>query len=145
MKRNASVYRRGNVLILQPFSTTTAGVGIATPPSVTLDAGASPEMIGLALVQAMQESRSEVPHPLDWKGVGGSLLAAAKVRSWSAFARGTLCCEVSDNGKFITLRPTINEGRKGFVHCPGDELSIPSSSSPEQIGTAVRKALELSS
>lgn len=140
----ATIYKRGAVLIIHPTSKTTAGVGIGTPPFLVVDADASPGIIGRELVQALQAGRSGIPHPVDWSNVGTPLLEAAKVRSWSAFVRGTLCCVVSDDGKDIGLIPTVNRGaRTGFEHLPDDELSVPSTAPPEQVGLAVRKALEL--
>lgn len=145
MMRYAAVYDRRGKLIVHPDGKTTAGVLIAIKPFVVLE-NADPAAIGAALRMALESSKVGIRHPeLDeWDAVAAPLYAAAGVKTWGVFAKGTELVSVEANDAVIRLLPQENRGpREGFQPRGLPAVEVPSDTSDEQIGSAVLKALEL--
>lgn len=141
--RAASVFKRSGRFIVHPSSTTTAGVGIAAEPVVVLPGDVPERDLGQAILTAIRESKSGVPAPDSWADVAKPLLRAASVRSWSAFVKGTVNCEVVDDGVHLHFAPTENRGaRGGFQFKPSGRISIRADSEPGAVGSALNKAIQ---
>lgn len=114
----ATVFSRSTALIVHPSSRTTDGVWILAEPCVWLSADVSDDALGEAVLAALAASRTDVPHPTNWKGVLQPLLAVAGVTTWAAFAKSALCVHVSldgDGDDTMHVTPTANLGaREGF-------------------------------
>lgn len=142
--KSAAVYRRGGKIIIHPSSTTVTGIGVATPPFLVFSSEADDKSLGAAVRSSLVMSLSNLPHPADWSSISKPLLEAADVKTWSTFVRGTSSCDVVDDGGGITLTPLMNRGaRHGFQSAGAQERSISSEISDEELGDAVRKALEI--
>ena len=149
MKRAAAaLYKRREMLIVEPTSTTTAGVGIGTAPIETFPDEISSELLGEAVLRALEAARTGVPHPGpdEWAAIAKPLYEAAGVKSWGAFVKGAVYCHVTRDDANLYIEPSRNLGaRGGFQPIPGqDGIEIPALSSAEEIGNAVREALSIS-
>jgi hypothetical protein len=142
--QSAEIYKRGTKMIVHPTSYTIYGLGISAPPIEVFDASISPADLGLAVVEALGASRSEVPHPTDFPALARPFYDAAGVKSWSAFVKGSLSCTVDLDGSSLHINPWKNEGaRKGFTPLPQQRLTLPASSPVEMLGQAVLDALKI--
>lgn len=144
--KSATVYNRKSKYIIHAVSNTAAGVGIAARPFLVLEEDTSAADLGEAVMNALESARQGVPHPTDWPSVLRPLLDAAQVKSWSTFVRDTCSCEILDDGSSIKIYPTRNMGaQEGFQSIEAKpSLLLPSKSTAESIGSAVREALAIS-
>lgn len=111
MKR-ATVYKRGESVIVHAMSKTTAGVWILTPP-VACVSMADTVRLSQAVVSALNNSTEDVVHPTSWKGRFDPVLKLAGVKTFSAFIKTCRCLEVELDAGQITLIPTRNLGSSG--------------------------------
>lgn len=113
----ATVYLFKRDLILHAMSKTTDGVWILNEPCERFAADVAEDMLGAAAKAALQRSRSEVPHPTDFRAVTEPLLRAAGVKSWNTFAKSARCVELEESEPgVLELIPTENKGADdGFV------------------------------
>lgn len=138
----AGAYLRGNRIITHSVSVTVAGVGVDSQPVFEL---ATDNVIGLgaAILEALQHSRSGVPHPAqaEWGQIGVPILKAAKVRSWRALARSAKYVHMRVEKDSVVFTPTRNLGPKdGFIELLERERS--SAPTAAEVGTALLAAFE---
>ena len=142
--RSVSVYKRRDGLYIDTLCRATTGAWVGIGPLRKLSVGCSIEDLGKAVIEGLEQSKHGVPHPTDWDALLEPLLEAAKVKTYSAFCKGTRYCEVDFDGIRYTFLPTSNK-RGTFDHLNDLKFSIPVGSSPAEVGIAVLRALELSS
>src|SRR5437762_13887197 len=94
MTKMASIHERDGEWYIQPSSITTTGLWIETLPLQKMSAEESLPHKGEAILNALNESRDQVPMPADEVVVSAPLLAAARVNSWSHFMRRAKCVQV---------------------------------------------------
>ena len=141
MKR-AAAYLRRNRIITHPESVTVDGVGIVSQPVFEL---ASHDVVdlGAAILEALQHSRDDVPHPAqaEWGKIGEPVLKAAKVKSWRTFATSAKYVHVRLETNRVVFTPTENLGpRGGFADLPAKERScVPAAA---DVGAALLAAFE---
>lgn len=142
--RSAHVYRRRSQLLIQPQSTTTDGVGIAEGPCLVLAADANARELGEAVRGAFAFCVERLPHPRrdEWNRVGRALLAAAGVRSWSAFEAHATLVSVALERDALSILPTLAE-KKGYSPLRERERRLPLVSTAEELGQAILEALVL--
>lgn len=113
-----------------------------------LSEGDSVTALGEAVLRALAAARNDIPHPLpsEWSALAKPLYKAAGVKSWATFVKGALFCNIREEGGNLYIEPNRNLGaRGGFQPIPDqNDLRIPASASAEEIGAAVRKALDIS-
>ena len=86
---------------------------------------ASSETKGKLLLQALADSRLDVPHPTDWPALIQPLLRSAGVKSWSTFAKTASSCHITADNGTIVLRPYRRQGRQGaFTQIPDYAISL---------------------
>jgi hypothetical protein len=91
-----------------------------------------------ALRQALDHSRTHLPHPEDWAAVMEPLLTASGARKWPDFLKEALCLGLEQRGEALSLVPTRNLGEAGgFEPLPTEAVRLGSGSS----GEALREAL----
>jgi hypothetical protein len=134
----ASAYLRAGHLSLHGHCLTNIG-GLACEPYVALDAGVSDGELGTILLRVLAEARV-APIPYDFKAEQKKVLSNAGVRSWSKLGEAA-SCSVSRNSHEISILPTCSDGH-GFAHRPELTIRIPSNSTPEQIGQALREGFK---
>lgn len=136
----ASIYLRRSRLLIHASSKTVTGVVQAGEPVLVLPGDASDEDIGRSLRNALDGSQEGVAD----EEVLGRLLAAMDVKNWSQFVGGARSVAAFEGGGVLRLQPRRNRGaRTGFVAIPDSEVRIPVVSQAEEIGAAVRAALDL--
>lgn len=146
-RQNASLILKGSVFILQPMMRAVSGVLTGGEPVKRLELPVPPAELASAIRETLGHSRSGVPHPDPSTAFERTapLLKAAKVRSWSALARGARLIEIAENAGAIVFTPTENRGgRKGFLHLPALNVTVSKPVNDEDLGEAAIRALELS-
>lgn len=143
--KSATVYSRLGRFYVHASSRTTAGVWIATPPFIQVEAGATSSDLGRSVFQALSSSQSEVPHPTKWSSLMAPLLAHAGVKTWETFTRKSQCLTLEATENRIKLIPSRNLGAtEGFE--PMLDKAIEFSLSPsslDQLGLVVERGLAL--
>lgn len=138
----AGAYLRRNRIIAHSESVTVAGVGIVSQPVFEL-ATDNVVDLGVAILEALQHSKSGVPHPAqtEWGKIGEPVLKAARVRSWRALVTSAKYVQVRIEPDCVVFTPTRNLGPKdGFTELSGRERS--SAPTASEVGTALLAAFE---
>ena len=91
---SSSVYRRRSKIIIHPWSKTNMGILIASEPFFILPVDSDDKELGEALLSALGESQSGLPHPSDWPAANRSFLSSVGSRSWAEFVKGAVNCLV---------------------------------------------------
>ena len=132
-------------MFVHPWQQTTAGLGIASEPYVSLPLDARPDSLGNSVNSALSKSGQTVPHPTIWKGLDKLRLKAAGVKSEKAFQTGARSVSI-ERGQVFRLEPSCNGGSKGdtkgFEPLPELSMSLPLSSTAAALGQAIRECLE---
>lgn len=142
---SVAVYQLSDRVLIHPWQQTSAGLGIASEPYVSLPPDAEPGALGRSVLAALSQAGRTLPHPLSWKGLDAPRLKAAGVRSERDFqAQARYVC-VARTDKALRVEPTRNGGSKGdakgFAPLPALGVTLPLDSLPEALGLAVRDAL----
>lgn len=91
-----------------------------------------------------RETTYDTPGPNEWDAVAAPLYAAARVKSWGVFVKGSLLTNVEADDVGIRLLPQENlGGREGFQPRGLSPINVPSNASDEELGSAVLSALEM--
>ena len=145
IKKSASIHKQKNKILLYPlFSIQDYRITDGTdqlapgPPFKMVDANAPPVEIGNILLEVLNASPKDVPYaqtPTDmplkpfWELAG--------VGSWEEFDKGSIKCDVEDDGKSLEFLPYQQNGEE----IVDGVFKMDRQTSPEQIGLAVLKAL----
>lgn len=122
MKR-ATIYLRKGKYLIHASSRTIDGVWIVWQPTFALTEDESAEYLGRKIVAALDGSRSNVPHPSDWKSLSRPLLELGGVKSWATFCKSCVSAEVEEEGGRVAVVPTRNRGPKdGFEPDPSQQI-----------------------
>jgi hypothetical protein len=140
--RRAAAYKRGEQIFLHASCKTTAEVWIVCGPALVADQN-DVASLGKAVLDALERSKENVPHPTQWKGIFDPLLRVAGVKSWNAFAKRAKGVEIEFGTNRISLIPTKNLGPKdGFD--PLDAKQRSSSPVAKDLGLSLLSAFEAS-
>jgi len=142
MKKSV-LYERDGRLFLRTRSKTTDGLWMDDGPCTVISASEQPGTIGAALLEVLSKSNDRVAPPKSWDEQSRPLLDAAGVASWAEFRKGAKCVAVT-SGEEIQIRPSLNEGERGFVPLKDDVSTIPVDSDRETVGRALATAIERS-
>jgi hypothetical protein len=140
---HARVDRRRGQYFIQASSRTDVGLWIADGEVFTLPDTCSDEELGTTIRAALAQSRWHVPHPARdrLEHVGSALLAAAGVKSHTAFAKGATSVGVEDEGDAVVVIPYHREpGVRGSYADEANVFTI-DSPTPAALGATVREAL----
>jgi len=148
MKR-ARIYKRSNGWYLHPISTTTAGVGMGTPPRIKVAFDAPSDVLGNAVFEALNASVQNIPHPplAELEDRFKPVLELAGVKSWAAFARdaSSVAIEADTSNEWLIIEAWSNAGPKmGFAPMLGAFVRVRMDAPPAEIGEAINKAMQLS-
>lgn len=141
MKR-VIVYQRKTQVFIFAQSQTTAGVWIMEGAADAVDIG-DPGQIGAVVSQALEVSKTNVPHPTSWKGLFDPVLKLAGVKSWSTFVKSARCVEIELDADGIWLLPTRNLGADGGFDQIGRHACPATKSDHVALGQALLQALEM--
>ncbi len=140
----ASVYLRGDELIIHPQNRTWNNIGWNSEPVMKINAGAPREAIGETVRRALMSSRSDAATADATEGPENPILKVAGVTSWKAFNQGAQLAGVALENDQITVypyRPARRTEGKGFVQLADGQVSFPPDCTDEQLAGAVLEAL----
>lgn len=140
MKAATAYLRKGRFFVHALFRTTD-GVWIFAEPCEHLDLACSDRELGDLIQQALDGSRTGVPHPRVWTGLLGPLLKRAGVRSWNAFAKSASCAGVEEALGTVSVTPTRNLGAKGGFVDDRSRSEVVARGAPEELGHLARRLL----
>jgi hypothetical protein len=137
----ATLYERGNEIIVHSSSETTAGVWVLSAPVLKVEKDDTVG-IGRAIRECLGSSSRGVPHPKTFSGLFDPVLALAGVRFFGDFMKSSKCVQAEMHDGMVTLIPTRNEGpHEGFVPLPSRcELTL---GSDEKFGLAAITTLSV--
>jgi hypothetical protein len=142
--KQAQFFKRGADFFVFPSVQTTAGLWMGVDPVVKLGSDSPHEAQGCAILQALAMSEVGVPHPLDWSVPTTSLFQLAGARSCNEFEKSAKSIVVElDNGN-LRLTPSRSLGvGKGFEPLlESEEIRLPATASPQEIGAGLDEALK---
>jgi len=120
--KTVQLYMRRGVVFIQTQSRTVDGAWIATPLlfTTTID---DPSSIGRSVLNALDCSVNNVPHPTDFKKLVTPLLEAAGVKSWSRFVQGTRSVLITLDGRSLCALPYSRDTEtSSFVGSDSDRV-----------------------
>ena len=141
MKR-ATIYRRKAQFYVHASSRTMDGVWILTEPCLCLDQESSDRELGEAVQQALDSSRSGIPHPRSWKGLLDPLLKQAGVKSWNTFSKTALCVEIEEEDGQVSIVPTENLGVEDGYQADPSRAAVVANGMVEDLGSQARRLLQ---
>jgi hypothetical protein len=141
--RSAQVYLRQGKYYINPEVGSQGGDPcLFSGPVTTLPSNSPPEVIGEAILTALQASHKHAPWPTDWKALSLPLFQAAGVKSWATFFKGTLCVRVDSKDGAIEIIPTTTKKDKNaFTGIDGQANIRAASDSPIDLGQALVEAI----
>lgn len=148
MIRVVMVDARGDRIVVSSYSRTVDGVNVLNGWFKTLPADVDSSTLGTAVREALDRTGDKHPHAgrEHREAMSRALWSQMGVRSYSAYLRGArgVAVTVADPGKVITVTPLRNGGtsgpEKGFTYNVDAEVTIPSSSTDEELGRTVMEA-----
>jgi hypothetical protein len=139
--QHASIYKRKDGWYLNSDSQSN-GALIAGPSFLKLPLDATCESLGNGIKTVINASLADVPFPTDWGPVFRPALDLAGVKSWSEFARNAQCVGVKGTESAIVILPWRKD-RGSFFPLPDLEFQLSANASPEEVGKAVQRGIEL--
>ena len=144
--KSAAVYQLKDRILVHPWQQTDTGLGIASEPYVAIPLEADTGKLGASILDVLGESGRTVPHPTVWKGQAAPRLKAAGVKSERAFQDGARYVRVERTHRGFLIEPSRNGGTKGdakgFEPLPDRVIALNAGASADDLGKAVRMALD---
>ena len=138
MSKLASIYQRKGSLFVSAYHKTEAGFWVANTETETVEPH---DKVGLekAIMNALARSREGVPTPARNANHTASLLDAAKVSSWSTFAKLAKSVDVFAKDGVFEITPYQNlGGSDGFEPMTGSVIHLADDAA--DVGSWVLKA-----
>ncbi|MFI9639122.1 hypothetical protein ACIG87_03505 [Micromonospora sp. NPDC051925] len=147
MTRLAALDLRRGRYVAHSSSLTGDGMWIANGAFVLLDGPVDDRELGAAVRRMLDASRTGVPTP-DLRGGPSAfapVLDALGLRSFASYAKGTRHVDVEGDADAVLVSPTRNGGaREGFVGLTAHTVRL-TDPGDEELGEALRAALDRSS
>ena len=139
--KHVTIYERKNVFYIRASSKTNVGVWIEDGECYAVNVDSNYEEIGECVCMALDKSRTNIPHPTDWKDIGAPLFKAARVHNWSTFGKIAKCIHIYKDENFCII-PTINKSKvkEGFVEKASHIISIPMNTGLAELGRNIKEA-----
>lgn len=145
----AAVELRGQHIYVPSYSRTEDGIFVINGWLTQLNADAESEALGAAIIEALEQSRDNIPRPSREEIAKNysNLLRAAGVRSNTQYMAGVRKVNISrdEPDNRIELEPMKNDGpRRGFSELDEGVIFLDAEASSSEIGQATRTALNRS-
>lgn len=144
---NACAVRLKDRWLIHPELKSVSGLLISSGPFESLPIDADPSAVGGAVRSALSRAEGTIPNPTDWKAVAAPRLAAAGVKSESAFQRQSKLIRISVEAAKIELTPTWNGGvsgtDRGFHQLEEVALVVTLNCTDIELGEAVYEVLSV--
>ena len=137
MKKKASAYLKDNTLIIETRGYTEQEFSVSAHQVCFLEANAAPQEIGIAVIKALENFQTGIPHPSDsaaWRVRQKELCKIMEIKSWKTFAKDAKSIDITTENELTTIKvtPCKNQSPKeGFEQiteksrtCPGEAESL---------------------
>lgn len=115
----STAYLKNNAIYLTSDVGSDSGSSKRSGPFFRIELPQSTEAIGEALLEALANSKMNVPLDPDWVTRLKPLVKLASAKSWRDFLKGTKSVHIREIGQeTFDFLPTENDGRGGFDHLP---------------------------
>lgn len=132
------VYLHGGSIYIVSNSADEFGIYLSIGPMFKVGCD-DVRQIGIAIVSALDASRSDVPRPADFKAFQKELYRFLNVKSWRELIRKALCVGVDRKGSRISItRYRVGEASSFMPDGPGTECM---NCDPAHIGQSLLKAI----
>ena len=139
MSATCEVIARGEKLYVFPNCEVQAGARMTCAPVKVLEQNRDAEVIGRAVMDALQMFRTNVPFPDDYEKAASEALDGTGFKNWRSFSKGAQRLGVRSVGVEILVTPTVADARGGYGDL--EDKSIKVRSDPAAIGRAVVDSL----
>jgi hypothetical protein len=145
ISKDAYVYLKDDKLFIQTKAVLDTGLVVGYEPIYVLSKSVDTTLIGQTYQQAVQGFVFDAPSPKKLSELQKPLVKLAKQKSWIGFINRsklvvTWLDEKSQEFVFVPSKNQLTRGHSGLVDL---KFSIPATSTDEEIGQAVLRALEL--
>ena len=147
IRHRADAYRVANRVLVNSVARTRAGFSVATEPWISLPTELQPTELGQALAEALSNSKTDLPLPIDYKALKAARFSSAGVRSERQFMQSALFVTIESDGSGISLIPSRNAGwlgeQKGFHLLEDQTVRVSITADSAALGVALVKAWSL--
>jgi hypothetical protein len=112
---------------------------MACPPVTVLEQNSGADVIGRAVMDALQMFRTNAPFPDDYELAANEALEGTGFKNWRSFSKGAQRLGVRSVGAEIVVTPTVADARGGYADL--EHKSIKVCADPATIGSAVVDSL----
>jgi hypothetical protein len=141
MKRASAAFRDDKIY-LEPSGRTEDWLWVYIGEVTTMSLPKSDSELGDAILGSLSQSKMDVPIPKNMNGPG-RVAAMAGFKTWGSFAKKAKLVEIEENEKGIKFLPSRWGGpREGHFNLE-EKIFFAESTSPEVLGAALRKAIDL--
>lgn len=144
MVKTATAYQKSDVIYVHSDSKSTAGLMVASPPYLKVEAKEPLSARGEAVLAALHASQEAVPHPRqgDWHLIFLPILQLARAQSLEEFEKDAVLCSLeAETPEVLRLTPHRKRGRdKGYIPLEREAITVPMTASPAEIGAALEEA-----
>jgi hypothetical protein len=138
----ATVFFSKKKVIIHSSSKTDKGAWIITKPVFVVESIDAHKDIGQAVIDALEHSQLNVPHPTSWQGLFDPVLQAAKVKSMNAFMKQAKCIEVELSDASLDIFPNNNLGAEGGFERDAEGVIRGASKDPVDLGQLLAQLLQ---
>jgi len=133
--RTCQVFFRPEAIYVFPDSETVTGIRIANEPFSKLERNCEVIRLGLAVMQALQFSRTGISQPKDVGNVTKAILEFTGFKSWGRFAKEAFGVLIESNDMEIRVIPmkANKDGSFGFL----SDQSVKCSLDPNTLGETI--------
>jgi hypothetical protein len=100
-----------------------------------------PDMIGRAVMDALEMFRADVPFPDDYEKAANEVLKDTGFKTWRSFSKDAQRVDVRSVGAEVVVTPTVADTRGGYADLA--EKSVKVRVDATMIGRAVIDSLQL--
>ena len=141
MSATCEVIARGAKLYVFPNCEVQAGVQMACSPVTVLEQNSDVDVIGRAVMDALQMFRTNVPFPDDYEKAANEVLKDTGFKNWRSFSKGAQRLGVRYVGAEILVTPTVADARGGYADLTDKSIKV--RVDPTTIGRAVVDSLKM--
>lgn len=145
----AILYRLADRFVVLTSSGRVGYPWFATLPARRLGLDVNDAALAGAVRDLLRQSRCDAAPPADQQAHRRQVLATVGGSSWAELERGSAMCDIRRDETGIHILPSRNETRaargptRGFAHLPEREITVAADASDEELGQAIRAALDM--
>ena len=141
MSATCEVIARGEKLYVFPNCELQPGARMACSPVRVLEQNSDVDVIGRAVMDALQMFRTNVPFPDDYEKAANEVLKDTGFKNWRSFSKGARRLGVRSVGAEILVTPTVADARGGYADLADKSIKV--RVEPTTIGRTVVDSLKM--